>query len=91
MSRQLIRSRLTFHLGLILMLGSAVGSAVTGLAGEYVLPVFTILGAGIALAARIQYRRLQRAARRYDHLIGLGGYSHDLINKPQFTERRHVA
>jgi len=45
----------------------------------------TLIGAGIALAARIWHGHVQRAARLGDNIDDPGGYRLDLLRNPRFT------
>ena len=47
-----------------------------------------ITGAVVALSARLAIRRLHRASRHHDPLIGFGGYPMSTLRDPQFMTRR---
>jgi len=92
MQERLVLSQQGFYLGLSVMLAAGILSASSWPGGGYGTPILTLLGAGMALAARLWHRRLGRAARRHSSSLDLGGYPLDLLRDPRFiSRRRHVA
>ena len=90
MQRRIALSHHLFYFGLALMLGNEILSA-TVLAGTgSALPVLTLAGAVIALAARLWHHRLRRAARPDHTIVDLGGYPLDLLRHPRFTHQRRT-
>ncbi len=83
MQQRLAFCRRAFYLGLFLTLGTGILSAAAG--SSNALPVLTLIGAGIALAARIWHGHVQRAARLGDNIDDPGGYRLDLLRNPRFT------
>ena len=90
MPQQTVLSQLLFHLALLIVLGNEVLAA-TVLVGENpARHLLTLVGALVALLARLRYNRLRRGSRPGDTLVDLGGYPLALLRDPRFTRPRRT-
>jgi len=72
--QQISRAQQVFYLGLALMLSMALLSAATGADEGPLIPVLTVTGALLALAAKLWQSHLRRMHREQDSSARLGWF-----------------
>lgn len=88
MDSRLALSVRAFYAGLVIMLVAGVGWSVLQDVGTLLLPGLMLVGALLAVGAKLWNCRLQRASRRRDVHEGLGGYPMQVLRDPRFMSRR---
>jgi uncharacterized membrane protein YfcA len=87
MSGQIAFARTLSRFGLALMSAASAAFLLYGPEYGILLPCAAVFGAGLALGARIQARRLEQAAIREDSSPGVGGYPLDVMRRAGLTDR----
>ena len=89
MQQRLTLSHQMFCAGLLIMLAAGILSTTVWTAGGYVMPIFMLGGATLALGARLWRYHLRRHLGRESFIPDLGGYPLDLLRHPRFSARSH--
>ena len=87
MSGQIAHAKTLSHFGLVLMSAAAAAFLLYGPEYGYLLPAMAVFGAGLALGARIQTRRLEQRSNQMYPAAGMGGYPLDVMRRAGLADR----